>query len=314
MNFILRRLGAAVITLFLVSVMTFAAFRVIPGDAVLLSLGTDATEAQIALLRSEMGLDRSLPAQYFSWLGNFLSGNLGNSFRFAGASVSSLIKERFPVTCCLALFSLALLLLIALPLSLIAGKKENSLADRIINSLTAFSISFPGFFLGVLLIWVFGLTLRWFTPGAYIDYRQNFAGFLVYLFFPALAVALPQSALLVKFLRASIFKEWGSGYVRTAFSKGNPRRRVLYAHILKNAAIPAVTVLGMIAGEVFSGSVIIEMVFSIPGIGRLLITSIVSRDYPVVQTLAVCIAFIVIAANTLADIAIQTIDPRIRIA
>jgi len=314
MTFILRRLGVTVITLFLVSVMCFGAFRLIPGDAALLSLGTEAGEEDVQRLRRELGMDKSLPEQYFTWFLNFLKGKQGNSFRFRGAPVRDLAAARFPVTFTLALLSLTLILLISLPLSLLAGKRENTITDRIINTLTALNISMPNFFLGVLLIWIFGLTLKLFTPGGYVDYRESPWGFISYLFFPALAVALPNSALLVKFLRASILREWDSGYVRTAISKGCDRGRALYAHILKNAAVPAVTVLGMIAGEVFSGSIVVEMVFGVPGVGRLLIASIASRDYPVVQALAVYIAFIVVIANTLADIAIQIIDPRIRIS
>jgi len=310
--FIVRRLTITFITLFLVSVMTFGAFRIIPGDAALLSLGSDATEEQIALLRSAMGIDRSLPVQYFSWLGSFLSGRQGNSFRFRGEPVQDLLRDRFPVTFALAGIALLFILLIALPLSLISGFREGSLPDRIIHGLSALQISFPGFFLGVLLIWIFGLLFHWFSPGVFVSYRESLPGFLRCLLFPALAVALPNSSFLIKFLRSAIFREWEQGYVRTAAGKGNSRVRILARHILKNVAIPGVTLLGMIAGEVFSGSIVIEMVFNIPGIGRLLITSIASRDYPVVQTLGVYIAFIVIIANTLADMAIQIIDPRIR--
>jgi ABC-type dipeptide/oligopeptide/nickel transport system permease component len=146
-----------------------------------------------------------------------------------------------------------------------------------------------------------------------VGYAENGGAFMGYLVFPALAVALPNSALLVKFLRSSIFRELKNDYVRTALGKGNPRSRVLYAHALKNAVIPAVTLLGMITGEVFSGSIVIEQVFAIPGLGRLLIASIGSRDYPMVQTLVVYMAFAAIFANTLVDIAIQIIDPRIRV-
>ncbi|GHT63555.1 peptide ABC transporter permease [Spirochaetia bacterium] len=313
MYFIGRRLIITLITLFLVSVFTFAAFNIIPGDPALLALGTEATDEQVAALRAEMGLDRPLPVQYFAWLKNFLTGNLGNSSRFRGASISGMIKERLPVTFSLASIALGFILIISIPTVLLSVKKEGSALDRSMNTLTAVNISFPGFFLAVLFIWVFGLILKLFVPGAYVDYRTNTAGFLGYLVFPALAIAIPNAAILVKFLRASVFQQLRSDYVRTAYSKGNSPRRTLYIHVLKNAIIPGVTLLGMIIGEIFSGSIVIEQVFTIPGIGRLLIASITSRDYPMVQTLVVYIAFIVIAANTLVDIAIQSIDPRIRV-
>ncbi|GHV93257.1 ABC transporter permease [Spirochaetia bacterium] len=313
MYFVGRRLIITLITLFLVSVFTFAAFNIIPGDSALLALGTEATDEQVEALRTEMGLDKPLPVQYFSWLKNFLTGNLGNSSRFRGASISGMIRERLPVTFSLASIALVFILIISIPAVLLSVKKEGSVLDRIMNTLTALNISFPGFFLAVLFIWVFGLIFKLFVPGAYVDYRTNSVGFLGYLMFPALAIAIPNAAILVKFLRASVFQQLRSDYVRTAYSKGNSSGRTLHVHVLKNAIIPGVTLLGMIIGEIFSGSIVIEQVFTIPGIGRLLIASITSRDYPMVQTLVVYIAFIVIVANTLVDIAIQSIDPRIRV-
>jgi ABC-type dipeptide/oligopeptide/nickel transport system permease component len=312
MGFIGKRLAITILTLFLVSFFTFAAFSLIPGDPALLALGIEASDEQLAALRAEMGLDRGYFEQYFSWFGKFLTGSLGSSSRFRGESISALVAERLPVTFSLALLSLVLILLISVPSALLSVKKENSITDRALNTLTAVTISFPGFFLGILFIWIFGLVLRLFVPGAYIDYRDNFAAFLGYLFFPALAVAVPNAAILVKFLRGSIFRQLKSDYVRTALSKGNTRRGVLREHALKNAAIPAITTLGMIVAEIFSGSIVIEQVFTIPGIGRLLITSITSRDFAMVQTLVVYIAFVVVLANTLADIAIRIVDPRIR--
>jgi ABC-type dipeptide/oligopeptide/nickel transport system permease component len=178
---------------------------------------------------------------------------------------------------------------------------------------TAVNISFPSFFLAVLFIWIFGILLKLFIPGSYISYSENIPAFLAYLVFPAIAIALPNAAILVKFLRSSISRALRSDYVRTARSKGAGTYTILYRHVLKNAIIPAVTVMGMIVAEVFSGSIVIEQIFAIPGIGRLLIAAISSRDYPLVQTLVIYIAFIVILANTLADIAIRIIDPRIRV-
>jgi ABC-type dipeptide/oligopeptide/nickel transport system permease component len=312
MNFIVKRLAITILTLFLVSLITFAAFSIIPGDPALLALGIEASDEQVAALREEMGLNRGFPARYFSWLGNFLTGNLGNSSRFRGASISGMILERLPVTFSLALLSLIFIPLMAAPVVLLSVKKENSFLDKLMNSLTAVGISFPGFFLGILFIWFFGIVLHVFVPGAYVSYSENFAAFLGYLVFPALAIAIPNAAIVVKFLRASIFQQLKLEYVRTAYSKGGTRRRVLYRHVLKNAVLPAVTLLGMIAAETLSGSIVIEQVFTIPGIGRLLIASITSRDFTMIQTLVVYIAFVVVLANTLVDIAIRVIDPRIR--
>jgi len=288
-------------------------FSVIPGDPASLLLGIGATDEQVAALREEMGLNRSLPARYLSWLGDFLSGNLGTSLRFVGEPISALILERLPVSFALALFSLFLTLCIAVPVSLCSVRREGSFADRAATVGTSVGVSVPNFFLGVLFIWVFGIGLRLFRPGMYIDYRVDFAGFVGFLFFPALAIAIPNAAILTKFLRSSLFREQRSDYVRTALSKGAGPALALRRHALRNALVPSVAVLGMIVADIFSGSVIIEQVFAIPGIGRLLIAAITSRDYPLLQALVVYIAFVVILANTLVDIVIQIIDPRIRI-
>jgi ABC-type dipeptide/oligopeptide/nickel transport system permease component len=309
--FLGRRFSITLLTLFLVSLLTFLAFTLIPGDPALLVLGIEASDEQVLALRTEMGLDRSLAERYWTWLGNFLSGNLGNSARFRGASIAGMILERLPVTGSLAALSLVFMLLIAVPAVLASVKKEGGLADRILNTLTALNISLPGFFLGVLFIWIFGILLRLFVPGAYVDYRRDPLSFAAYLLFPALALALPNAAILVKFLRAQILQQLKQDYVRSALARGAGRRRVLYGHVLKNAAIPGVTLLGMIVGEIFAGSIVIEQVFAIPGIGRLLISSITSRDYSMVQALVVYMAFMVVLANTLADIIIRIIDPRI---
>ncbi|MDR2717549.1 MAG: ABC transporter permease [Treponema sp.] len=305
MYFALKRTGAALITLFLVSVFSFLAFSVIRGDPASLMLGTNATEEQLATFREELGLNRSIPVRYLEWLGNFLSGNLGNSLRFRSEAISVLIIERLPISFFLALLSLFFIVVIAVPVSLFSVRRENSLIDRIVNIGTATGISVPHFFLGVLFIWIFGISLRLFTAGVYVGYRS--------LCFPALAIAVPNAAILTKFLRSWLFKEQRSDYVRTARSKGASPSFALRRHALRNALIPSITVLGMIVAEVFSGSIVIEQVFAIPGIGRLLIAAITSRDYPLIQTLVVYIAFVVVIANTLVDIAIQVIDPRIRL-
>jgi ABC-type dipeptide/oligopeptide/nickel transport system permease component len=309
--FLGKRLSITLLTLFLVSLLSFLAFALIPGDPALLVLGIEAGEEQLRALRLEMGLDRGLAERYWVWLGKFLTGNLGNSARFRGAAISGLILERLPVTFSLAALSLVFMLGIALPAVLASARREGGPADRALGVLTALNISFPGFFLGVLFIWIFGILLRLFVPGAYIDYRRDPLSFAAYLVFPALALALPNAAILIKFLRAQVLQQLKLDYARSALARGAGRRRVLYGHVLKNAAIPAVALLGMIVGETFAGSIVIEQVFAIPGIGRLLISSITSRDYSMVQTLTVYMAFMVVLANTLADIIIRVIDPRI---
>jgi ABC-type dipeptide/oligopeptide/nickel transport system permease component len=311
--FVVKRISSALITLFLVSVFSFLAFSVIPGDPASLALGTEATPEQLASLRHEMGIDHSVPVRYLQWLGSFVSGNPGNSLRFRGEAVSALVLERLPVSFTLAALSLVFVLIIALVVSLSGARRENGFFEKIVNIIVTAGVGIPNFFLGVLFIWVFGIMLRFFTAGAYIDYRESMAGFISCLFFPALAIALPNAAILVKFLRASLIKEQQSDYFRTALSKGASHWTALIRHALRNAVIPSITVLGMIVAEVLSGSIVIEQVFAIPGIGRLLIAGISSRDYPLIQALVVYIASVVIIANTLVDIAIMAVDPRIKL-
>jgi len=312
LNFIFRRIAIALITLFLVSILCFLIFSVIKGDPAAFLSDTNASREQMEALREEMGLNRNVIARYFDWLGGFLSGNPGKSYFFRGEAISSLVSARLPVTIFLALLSIIFILIISIVISLLTVRKEGNILDNIINIFTAAGISTPGFFLGLLFIFIFGFGFKLFTPGNFINYNENFFEFLRCLYFPALAIAIPNSAILIKFIRGSIFAELQSDYVRTAKSKGASRLYILRCHVIKNSILPAVTMLGMIAAEVFSGSIIIEQVFTIPGIGRLLITAISSRDYPLIQVIMVYIAFLVVFANTLADIVIMIIDPRIK--
>ena len=312
MSFILRRVGIAVITLFLVSILCFLVFNVIRGDTAATLGGMSVSLEQLAELREDMGLNRNIFIRYFDWLFKFLSGNPGNSYSFRGEAISTLIAQRLPVTVSLALLSLFFIAIISFSVSLLTVKRKGNFVDTAVNIFTAAGISTPGFFLGLLFIFIFGFGFKLFLPGNFIDYRENFFGFIGYLFFPALAIAIPNSAVLIKFLRGSLFYELQSDYVRTARSKGAGRLYILRKHVLKNACLPAVTMLGIIIAEVFSGSIIIEQVFTIPGIGRLLIAAISSRDYPLIQALMLYIAFMVVAANTIADIVIMSIDPRIK--
>lgn len=312
MNYIFRRIIIAIITLFLVSILCFLVFSVIRGDAASTLGGIWVSPEQLAELQEEMGLNRNVFIRYFDWLFSFISGNPGNSFFFRGEAISNLIMHRLPVSISLALLSLFFTVIISFSVSLLTVRREGNIVDSIINFFTAVGISMPGFFLGLLFIFIFGFIFRLFIPGNFIDYRENFFGFLGYLCFPALAIAIPNAAVLIKFLRGSFFQELQKDYVRTAKSKGAGSLYILRRHVLKNACLPALTMLGMIIAEVFSGSIIIEQVFAIPGTGMLLITAIGSRDYPLIQSLIVYIAFLVVAANTLVDIVIMLIDPRIR--
>jgi peptide/nickel transport system permease protein len=307
----LQKLIGILLTMLLVTVLTFAAFNLIPGDPAQLILGTEATPQSLAELHTRLGLDKSLPVRYFSWLGGLLRGDMGISLQYS-KPVSALIFERLPVTAWLAGLALAFILLLSFPAGVLSAKCNQSLLGRFFDSLTILNLALPNFFIGILCIWVLGLVLRLFTPGAYIDYRQNFSGFLRYLIVPALAIALPNAAVIAKFLRTSILAEKNSGYVATAKSKGLTENAVLLRHVLKNALIPAITLFGMTIAEVFSGSILIEQVYSLPGIGRLLISAVNSRDFPLMESLVVYVAFLVTAANFAADLLKRAADPRMK--
>lgn len=313
MKYILRRILTLLITLLLVSLLTFLAFNIVPGDPAALILGTEASPERLQALREQLGLTQSLPVRYFQWLGGLFTGDYGQSIKYS-APVKDLIAERLPVTLWLSVMTIILIIGASIPLGVYAAKKRNTLIDRIINTLTMVNISVPSFFLGVLFIWVFGIVLKLFKPGGYVGYNQNFGEFIHFMIFPAIAIAIPNIAIVVKFLRSSVIGELNADYVRTAYSKGNRENAVLYGHVLKNALVPVITLLGMIIAEIFSGSIIIEQVFNIPGLGRLLIASITSRDFPLIETLVIYIALIVLVVNSVVDILLQAIDPRIRLS
>lgn len=312
MKYLARRAATLIVTMILVSLITFLAFNVIPGDPASIILGTNASPEKVELLRHEMGLDQSLPVRYIGWVVDFIKGDPGKSIRFS-EPVGTLILSRLPVTLWLSIMTLLLVFVISIPLGIYTAKKEGTIIDTFIGVVCQVNIAIPSFFLGMLLILVFGIILKMFAPGKYIDYRQDFAGFLGYLIIPALAIALPKIATVVKFLRASVIQQLSSDYVRTAFSKGNKENAVLYGHVLKNALITIITLTGMIVADILAGSIIIEQLFSLPGIGRLLIMSISARDFPLIEVIVVYIAFIVVFMNFIVDVLYQVIDPRIRI-
>lgn len=312
MKYVIKKLFSLIATLLLVSILAFAAFNVIPGDPAQLILGTEATDEQVEVLNEELGLNENLGTRYIKWMGGLLKGDPGNSIKY-NTPVMDLIKTRISVTFIMAVLAMVVIITIAVPIGIFTAKNADSLIGKAVSGINMAGISIPNFFLGVLFIWIFGIILNVFSPGEYIDYKDDFFGFLKFIIFPVLAISIPNIAMVVKFLRVSILGELNKDYVKTAYSKGNTDNKVLYNHILKNALIPVITLLGMIVAEIFSGSIIMEQVFQIPGIGRLLISSISSRDFPLVETIVVYIGFAVVIINTIVDIVLQYINPQIKI-
>jgi len=312
MKYFLKKLGTLIITLFVVSLLAFLAFQVISDPATRI-LGTEATPEKVAALRHEMGLDRPVMVQYVDWLGQFLFGNMGTSYSYS-VPVKELLAPKLPITFTLTFIAFALIVIVSIPLGIWQGKHAGELPDVAASVVGQIVMSFPPFFLGIIFTLVFGIILKLFTQGIFVNYTESFSGFLGYLFFPALAIALPKIAMTAKMLRSSVVQELQQDYVRTARSRGRKFSSVLVTHVLRNALIPVVTFLAMTIPEIVAGSIIIEQVFTIPGIGRLLLTSILNRDIPVVQAIVVMMAFIVVFANFLADMLYQFIDPRIKVS
>lgn len=300
------------ITLLCISFLVYLAFDMIPGDAALSALGTDATPESLAALREQLGLDRPFIERYLEWLFAFIRGDYGMSYKYH-MPVADMIVPKLPITVIMAVISFFMMVVIALPIGIYTAKHNGRWADRLIMAINQVVMAVPHFFMGILITYFFGLVLKLFTPGGFISYEKDVAGFFAYIIFPCIAIALPKVAMSVKLLRSSCIEEAKKDYVRTAYSKGNDTNKVLYRHVLKNAMIPVITLWGMTLADMLVGSIVIEQVFNIPGIGRILLTSISYRDYPVVEAIIILIAFVVIVANFCVDVIYQLVDPRISI-
>jgi len=310
MKHVIKKIITMIITILLVSLFVFIAFDVIPGDPAVAKLGTQATPEKVEALREQMGLNRPLVIRYFSWLGEFFFGDMGTSYSYS-MSVKSMLSEKFPITITLTILSFIFIMIVSIPVGIYITEHDGSRVSKIIDIINQILMSIPPFFSGLLITYSFGLVLKLFTPGGFVSYKRDLAGFFLYLIFPAIAIALPKSAMTIRMLKSSILSEAKLDYVRTAYSRGNSTSEVLYNHVLKNAFIPVITFLGMTLSDIVAGSLIVEQVFSIPGLGRLLVTSISNRDYPVVQAIIVMIVIIVVVINLLVDILYRVIDPRI---
>ena len=309
MKYAAKKLAALLATMLAVSFVTFAAFQVVAGDPATDRLGTEATPERVEQLRHEMGLDRPFLVQYGSWLAGFVRGDLGDSY--SGGPVADLLAARTPVTLALSLMAFALTAGTALPLGLLSVRRGGRVGGVVRTAVNQLLTALPPFFTGILLTWLFSILLHWFRHGAFPGFAADPAGSLWYLLFPAAAIAIPRAAQTVRMLRSTLLAEMDRDYVRTAIARGNDRAGVLYRHVLRNAAAPAVTFLAQTMAEIVAGSIVAEQVFNLPGLGRLLLTSISGRDYPTVQAIVVILALWVVLVNTAADLINRRIDPRI---
>ena len=263
-------------------------------------------------MRAELGLDRPFFTRYFEWVLHAVQGDFGTSYIYS-MPVSQLLNGKLGVTALLTAIAFVMIVVASLPVGLFAASHQGGRLDRALTVFGQVVMAVPPFFTGILLTLVCGLVLHWFNPGAFIAPSQGFWRSVGYLIYPAIAIALPRIAMTVKMLKSSIAGELEKDYVRTAYSRGNSPRAALYRHVLRNAVVPTVAFLAMTVADIVAGSVIIEQVFAISGLGRLLLSSISNRDFPVVQAIVVILALWVVLVNCLADIINQQLDPRLRL-
>ena len=303
--FAVRRFFRLILTVLLISTIVFLVIRVIPGDPALVIAGIDATESDISAIRIKLGTDRSLPAQYAQWMWRVLRFDFGRSM-ISGQPVSQLILDRFPLTLTLALMGIMLSIFIAIPLGVISAVKRWSIWDYFGMALSQVGMAIPSFLLGILLLLILSVKVKLFPLFG--------SGTIKHLILPAISLGIARAAVLQRLTRASMLEELSKEYVITARSKGLTERMVNYKHTLKNALLPVVTIAGIQLGYMLGGAIIIEQVFSLPGLGRLFLFGVYQRDFPLIQGGVMFVAFIFSFINFLVDMLYSVLNPKIRIS
>jgi peptide/nickel transport system permease protein len=313
--YIIRRLIIGVIILLLVTLLVFLAMRLLPGDPLIIFISQSQTEVytpeQLEELRHEYGLDRSLPVQYISWLGNILRGDMGKSI-ILGQDVGYLISTRLPVTIYFGAMSFIVSAFFGVIFGVICALRRGTWIDSVVTVLANIGITLPAFWVGILLMYVFSLLLHWLPTSGYVAPTESLGQSLRAAIMPVICLSLFSVAALTRQTRSAMLEVVSQDYIRTAWSKGLRERVIILRHTIKNAMIPVITILGLQVGLVFGGSVLIETVFSIPGMGRLLASSLFSHDYQIVQAGVLVVAVVVVLSNLLVDISYGWFDPRIR--
>jgi peptide/nickel transport system permease protein len=312
-HFLIRRLAGAFLVLVLVSLMSFALIWLVPGDPAAAFLDASATPEQVAKLRSALGLDLSLPQQMFGWYGRVLSGDLGQSI-LLNRSVTAALIERLPVTLSLAALALAFAVFFGVAAGIVAAVNHNRWPDQAVMTTALRGLSVADFWLGLVVVLVFAVSLGWLPSGGFTPFLQSPAEWLRGMILPALTLGLVQVGFIARMARASMLDTLSQDYVRTADAKGLAKLHVVLRHALPNAMIPILTVIGIVSGALLGGAVIVEQVFSIPGIGRLIVGAIASRDFPVLQGGLLFLAVVYLAINLVVDILYAVVDPRVRLA
>lgn len=312
MGYVIRRIVLLAVTLVLVSLITFFVFQIMPGNPARIMLGTEASESEVLHLEKQLGLDDPLLIQYKDWVKGILTADFGQSIKYS-QPVSDLIISRLPVTLSLALMSIIMVVVVAIPLGVFMAQRQNKLSDLVFSSVTQLGMAIPPFWFGMLLIMYLGMVFSFFSVSGYVPWSESVQGALGSLLLPAITIALPQIAVKFRYVRNSILEQIGQDYVRTAESRGLGDRLIMFKHVLKNAMIPVLTIFGIILAEVVAGTVIVEQVFGLPGLGSLLVSSINYRDFPLVQGIVIYITLAVVIVNFIIDLLYTLIDPRIRL-
>ncbi|OQM77506.1 ABC transporter permease [Manganibacter manganicus] len=306
-----RRIAIAIVTLVLASIVVFTMLEIVPGDPARIMLGMNASAEQVAQLRHQMGLDAPLLLRYLHWTGGLLKLDFGQSYTYS-VPVIDLVAERMAVSLPLALIALALSTIIAIPVGLYSASRRGGTGDTIAMGTAQLGVAVPNFWFALLLIYLFAVWLHWVPAGGFPGWDAGIGLALKSLALPALALALPQAAILARVARSALIEVLSEDYIRTARAKGIPRRAVLWRHALRNAMIPVLTIMGLQFAFLLAGTIIIENVFYLPGLGRLVFQAINQRDLIVVKSVVMLLVAIVIVVNLLVDLSYALVDPRLR--
>jgi peptide/nickel transport system permease protein len=309
--YLLRRFLSLSLSLVAASLVIFLVMEVVPGDPASFMMGINADPAAVVALRTQLGLDDPLPLRYLSWVAGLLQGDFGVSYTYR-VPVSELISERVAISLPLTLYALALSTLIAFPAGILAAAKRNSAADVSVMGATQLGVAIPNFWFAMILVLVFAINLRWFSAGGFPGWEAGFWPAIKALTLPAIALALPQASILARVMRSSLIDTLDEDFMRTARAKGLSRGQALRRHALRNALIPVLTIIGLQFSFLLAGGIIIENVFYLPGLGRLVFQAISSRDIIVVQSVVMLLVFAVVMVNFAVDLAYAAVDPRLR--
>ena len=312
LNYLLRRILSLLITLVISSVVIFVSLEIIPGDPASYMLGINAQPDTIEALREELGLNRNKFERYLVWVKNMISGDFGISYTYR-SPVNEMVLERLRVSLPLALLALFISTMIAIPVGIYAAANYGKPSDFSIMGLTQFGIALPNFWFAILLVYLFAITLRWFSAGGFAGWDEGFLLGLKSLLLPAISLALPQASILSRVMRSSLLETLNEDFIKTARAKGLTENQSLLRHGVRNALIPVFTILGLQFSFLIAGAIIIENVFFLPGLGRLIFQSIAQRDLIVVESVIMLLVFAVVIVNFLIDIAYLVIDPRLRV-